>query len=117
MKKHTNAEKNYALNEACALINEARIMMKKAMRLLNDVCGIDICDHLCSQDVKSYEKYANNIQIYSGISKLESISGESGAHPIDEFTGERDLKHKYIEYKGLRFVQVGQPKADNYIYR
>lgn len=110
MKKRTNEEKAQMINEACDLYNEAKILLKKANKLLH-LCGIEICGGFEPDDVAEDESYRRNIHLYSGIKKMSELAGID-TYFLNDYIGDREDKSVcYLRHKGLVFLQRGQEKT------
>ncbi len=110
MKKRTNEEKLKMLIEACDLLNEASETITKAKKLLH-LCGIDMCQGFNEEPYEKKWGVYSNMQIYRGIKKFENITGISKFYEKDDLSGKEDTSRAYIDYRGLRFVQLGDERT------
>ena len=102
-------DKKALIDEGCNLLNEAIAEIRKAQKLFKK-CGIEFCDNVDISDIKSWNS-GRNIQIFSGISKFEKIIGASGYFRNDYITGKPDTSQKYLDYKNLVFLQLGEERT------
>ena len=102
-------DKKAFIDEACNLLNEAISEIRKAEKLFKK-CGIEFCDSI---DIGDCPEWGNNsnIQIYRGINKFEKIIGAKGYFRNDYITEKPDTSRKYLDYKGLVFLQLGDEKV------
>lgn len=116
MKKRTDEEKRQMIDEACQLLKEATAAIKQARKQLH-LCGIEMCDGLNAEPVQEWNEYGSNLQVYSGIKKLEQITGVIGYHPADAITEKPDKSRRCVKYGGLVFLQVANAETSRYSYR
>ena len=108
MKKRTDEEKREMIDKACDLFNEANEKIIEAKRLMH-LCGIELCRGF-NEGVANAE-YENNLHVYSGIKKLERLTG-SESFSTEHFLIEKPyLSRMSIKYKGLLFIQLGEKKT------
>ena len=106
-------DKKALIDEGCNLLNEAIAEIRKAQKLFKK-CGIEFCDNVDISDIKSWS-CGGNIQIFSGISKFEKIVGASGCFRNDYITGKPDTSRKYLDYKNLVFLQLGEERTSRQV--
>lgn len=113
----TNTDKQIAFERAISLMHEAQEQLCDAEKLFKK-CGIEICP------VFRWENFVERLpsfthgQIGRGIKKFEELSGIPGYFGDDALTEKEDKSRRYVEYSGLRFVQVGEAKTQTqYKYR
>ena len=106
MKKRTNEEKRQLIDDACELFAEAAETIKRA-KVLFHLCGIEFCEGFNEKEVPEWSTSGSNLQIYTGTKKLCDIVGVESRI---------ETGFCYTEYKGLKFVQVGQGKNTNTKY-
>ena len=99
-------DKKALIDEGCNILNEAIAEIRKAQKLFKK-CGIEFCDTVNVSDFESWSS-GGNIQIFSGISKFEKIIGVRGCFRNDYITGKPDTSRKYLDYKNLVFLQLGE---------
>ena len=104
-------EKLIKLREAAALIAEAIKDMQKARKLFKK-CGIEFCGGLDFNHINPWDIGAH-LQIYKGINKFEKLIGAKAYLKEDIITGKPDTSRKYLDYKGLVFVQLGQERTSS----
>ena len=102
-------DKKAFIDEACNLLNEAISEFRKAEKLFKK-CGIEFCNSI---DIRDCPEWGNNsnIQIYRGINKFEKIIGAKGYFRNDYITEKPATSRKYLDYKGLVFLQLGDEKV------
>ena len=102
-------DKKACIDEACELLNKAISEIRKAEKLFKK-CGIEFCDSI---DIGDCSEWSNNsnIQIYRGINKFEKIIGAKGHFRNDYITKKLDTSRKYLNYKGIVFLQLGDEKT------
>lgn len=102
-------DKKAFIDEACDLLNKAISEICKAKKLFKK-CGIEFCDSI---DIGDCPEWGNNsnIQIYRGINKFEKIIGAKGYFRNDYITEKPDTSRKYLNYKGIVFLQIGDEKV------
>lgn len=105
----TDNDKLVAFETAINLMLEAQKQLSDAAELFHK-CGIEFCDIFSWSDAA--KKWCNftNAQIYKGIKEFEKLSGTHGYFINDDITGIEDKSSRYVEYNGLRFVQVMHDK-------
>ena len=97
----TDNDKLVAFETAINLMLEAQEHLSEAAELFHK-CGIELCVIFSWSDP--------NAQIYKGIKEFEKLSGTHGYFINDDITGIEDKSTRYVEYNGLRFVQVMHDK-------
>ena len=102
-------DKKALIDEGCNILNEAIAEIRKAQKLFKK-CGIEFCDIVNVSDFESRSS-GGNIQIFSGISKFEKIIGARGCFRNDYITGKPDTSQKYLDYKNLVFLQLGEERT------
>lgn len=115
MKKRTNEEKRELINAACDLFRESAKMIEKAKWNLH-LCGIETCGGF-NEKVEEWEYYSANVQLYSGICKMEKITGETGVFPNDIITEKPDRSRKILKYNDISFLQCSNPMSTRHKYR
>ena len=102
-------DKKALIDEGCNILNEAIAEIRKAQKLFKK-CGIEFCDNL---DIGDCPEWGNNsnMQIYRGINKFEKIIGAKGHFRNDYITKKPDTSRKYLNYKGIVFLQIGDEKT------
>lgn len=106
----TDNDKLVAFETAISLMLEAQERLRDAEKLFHK-CGIEICDTFSWEDATKEQPCFTNAQIYSGIKGFEKLSGISGYFNDDYTTGKEDKSRRYVEYNGLKFVQLGHVKS------
>ena len=101
----TDEEKLVKLREAVGLVTEAIANMQKAKKLFKK-CGIELCGDLNFNEVDPWTGGCN-IQIFKGINKFEKLIGASAYFRDDIITEKTDTSRKYLDYKGIVFLQLG----------
>ena len=101
----TDNDKFVAFETAISLMLEAQERLSDAAELFNK-CGIELCDTFSWGDAAKKWRYFTNAQIHNGIKKFEKLSGTSGYFINDFTTGKEDKSRRYVEYNGLKFVQL-----------
>lgn len=109
MKKRTDAEKLEMVNEACELFTEAIEKFKEGEKLLH-LCGVDVIRTLNIND-GCYDCVGHDVQIYSGIKKLEKLTGTQCYSPTSYITGKPDTSRRKMNHHGILFVQVGRERT------
>ena len=102
-------DKIVAFETAINLMLEAQERLSDAAELFNK-CGIELCDTFSWGDAAKEWCSFTNAQIHNGIKKFEKLSGTSGYFINDYTTGKEDKSSRYVEYNGLKFVQLGYDK-------
>lgn len=105
----TDNDKIVAFETAISLMLEARERLSDAAELFHK-CGIELCDTFSWGDAAKERCSFTNAQIHNGIKKFEKLSGTSGYFINDFTTGKEDKSRRYLEYSGLRFVQLMHAK-------
>ena len=105
----TDNEKLVAFETAISLMLEAQERLSDAEKLFHK-CGIELCDTFSWCDAAKERCSFTNAQIYSGIKKFEKLSGTSGYFINDYITSREDKSSRYVEYNGLKFVQLMHAK-------
>ena len=116
MKNRTNEEKLQMLNDACDLLNEAREKIKKANNLLH-LCGIDSNNSIDADEVRDWNDYESNIQIFKGIDVLEKLLGVNGKYPTSVLNDKPDRSRKRIAHKGIVFLQLASSSESKYRFK
>lgn len=106
----TDNEKLVAFETAISLMLEAQERLSDAEKLFHK-CGIEVCDAFSCGDAAKEQFNFTNAQIYRGINKFEKLSGVPGYFINDWTIGKEDKSRRYVEYKGLKFVQLGHVKS------
>ena len=106
----TDTDKQMAFETAISLMLEAQERLSDAEKLFYK-CGIEVCDAFSCGDAAKELFNFTNAQIYKGINKFEKLSGVPGYFANDYITGKEDKSRRYVEYKGLKFVQCGHVKS------
>ena len=101
----TDNDKIVAFETAINLMLEAQERLSDAAELFNK-CEIELCDTFSWGDAAKERCSFTNAQIYSGIKKFEKLSGTHGYFINDYITGREDKSRRYVEYNGLKFVQL-----------
>ena len=102
----TVEEKKQMIDEGCELFLEAFKMLAKAEKLFHS-CGIAFCGGFNNKPIADWNESGSNAHIYSGGNKFCKLAEiEPSAIRIDENT-------RYIDYKGIRFVQLGEARKTN----
>ena len=109
MKKRTDEEKREMIDKACDLFNEANEKIIEAKRLMH-LCGIEFCKGFKEGKVDA-NLYDSNLHVYSGIKKLEELTGSKSFFTNHFIFGNPDLSRLNIKYKGLVFIQLGTEKT------
>lgn len=107
----TDEEKLIKLREAAALIAEAIKDMQKARKLFKK-CGIEFCGGLKFDELEPWSNDCN-LQIYKGIDKFAKLIGAKAYFKESIISEELDTSRKYLDYKGLVFVQLGHEKTSS----
>lgn len=105
----TDNEKLAAFETAISLMLEAQERLSDAEKLFHK-CGIEICNAFSWGDMGEEMPCFTNAHIYKGINKFEKLSGVPGYFINDWTIGKEDKSRRYVEYKGLKFVQLGHIK-------
>lgn len=116
MKKRTDEEKLQMVNDACDLLNDGIEKIRQAEKLLH-LCGIDICSYVDIKEVPNWNASGSNIQIYSGLPKMERIIGIESYHPNDCFTEKPDRSRKKLIYRGLIFLQLATQSESKFVFK
>lgn len=106
----TDNDKLVAFETAISLMLEAQERLSDAEKLFHK-CGIEICDDFSCGNAAEKLPTFTNAQIYSGIKNFEKLSGNSGYFADVYLTGKEDKSRRYVEYNGLKFVQLGHVKS------
>ena len=114
MKKRTDVEKLELIDAACDLFYEAGKLIEKAKYNLH-LCGIETCGGY-TEEVKEWEEYASNVQVYSGIKKLEKITKEKTYFPVG-FNEKPDKSRMLLRHGSIVFLQCSDPISTQHIYR
>ena len=106
----TDNDKLVAFETAISLMLEAQERLSDAEKLFHK-CGIELCDTFFSwgDAAKKWCSFTN-AQIHNGIKNFEKLSGTSGYFINDCTTGKEDKSRRYVEYNGLKFVQLMHDK-------
>ena len=102
-------DKIVAFETAISLMLEAQERLSDAAELFRK-CGIELCDTFSWGDAAKKWRSFTNAQIYSGIKNFEKLSGTSGYFINNCTTGKEDKSRRYVEYNGLKFVQLMHDK-------
>ena len=105
----TDNEKLVAFETAINLMLEAQERLSDAEKLFHR-CGIELCDTFSWGDAAKERCSFSNAQIYDSIKKFEKLSGTSGYFINDYITDKDDKSRRYVEYNGLKFVQIMHDK-------
>ena len=105
----TDNDKFVAFETAISLMLEAQERLSDAEKLFNK-CEIELCDTFSWGDAAKERCSFTNAQIHEGIKNFEKLSGTSGYFINDYTTGKEDKSRRYVEYSGLRFVQLVHDK-------
>lgn len=105
----TDNDKQIAFETAISLMLEAQERLSDAEKLFHK-CGIEICDAFSWGNMGEEMPCFTNAHIYKGINKFEKLSGVPGYFINDWTIGKEDKSRRYVEYKGLKFVQLGHIK-------
>lgn len=116
MKARTNEEKIEMLNQACDLFNEAAEKIREAKRLFH-LCGIEFCNGLNEEELHNWDTFGCNLHIFRGMKKMEKILGIEGTFHKNYVTEKIDRSRKYIRYKDLEFMQLGNGKETLYTFK
>ena len=104
MKKRTDEEKREMIDKACDLFNEANEKIIEAKRLMH-LCGLEFCKGF--KEGKANENlYDLNLHVYSGIKKLEELTGSKSFSTRHFIFGNPDLIRLTIKHKGLVFFSL-----------
>ena len=98
------------INDACQLINEALVKFREAQALFR-ICGIELCDYLCSNKIARYDDELSNVVIFAGINRLEELTGTKAVFPSG------DLSRKRVMHNDIAFVQLGVARKSEYVFR
>lgn len=115
MKKRMDEEKLALIDEACELINESIEKLSRAKKLLH-LCGIEICGIVDIEKQYDWCGSGSNIQIFSGLPRLEKLTGATAVFPPD-LNEKPDRSRKRFDYKGIRFLQVGKVQNSGYKFK
>lgn len=107
----TNEEKLQLINAACDTIREALVSLREAKKMLKR-CGIRLCD-MFNTEVQEWETGGSHAQIFSGIGKMEKLTGKTAYYPESVITSKPDKSQKLIEHNGVRFIQVADTQVTN----
>ena len=105
----TDNDKFVAFETAISLMLEAQKRLSDAEKLFNK-CEIELCDTFSWGDAAKERCSFTNAQIHNGIKNFENLSETSGYFINDCTTGKEDKSRRYVEYSGLRFVQLMHDK-------
>lgn len=105
----TDNEKLVAFETAINLMLEAQERLSDAAELFYK-CGIELCDTFSWGDAAKERCSFTNAQIHNGIKNFEKLSGTSGYFINDYITDKDDKSRRYVEYNGLKFVQLMHDK-------
>lgn len=105
----TDNDKLIAFETAINLMLEAQERLCDAEKLFHK-CGIELCDIFSWGDTAEKLPCFTNAQIHKGIKNFEKLSGTPGYFIDDYITGREDKSRRYAECKGLKLVQLGEPK-------
>lgn len=105
----TDNDKLVAFETAISLMLEAQERLSDAEKLFNK-CEIELCDTFSWGDAAKERCSFTNAQIHHGIKNFEKLSRTSGYFINDCTTGKEDKSRRYVEYSGLRFVQLMHDK-------
>ena len=105
----TDNDKFVAFEKAISLMLEAQERLSDAEKLFHK-CGIELCDTFSWGDAVKERCSFTNAQIHNGIKNFEKLSGTSGYFINDYITGKEDKSRRYVEYNGLKFVQLMHAK-------
>lgn len=106
----TDNEKLVAFVTAISLMLEAQERLSDAEKLFHK-CGIELCDAFSWGNPARQLPCFTNAKIYKGIKNFEKISGVPGYFANDYITGREDKSRRYVEYHGLKFVQLHVKKG------
>lgn len=106
----TDNEKLVAFETAISLMLEAQERLSDSIELFHK-CGIEVCDAFSCGDAAKEQFCFTNAQIYKGIKNFEKLSGNSGYFASDCTLCREDKSRRYVEYNGLKFVQLGYFKS------
>lgn len=105
----TDNDKFVAFETAINLMLEAQERLSDAAELFHK-CEIELCDTFSWGDAAKERCSFTNAQIHNGIKNFEKLSGTSGYFINDCTTGKKDKSRRYVEYNGLKFVQLVHDK-------
>ena len=105
----TDNDKLVAFETAINLMLEAQERLSDAAELFHK-CGIELCDTFSWGDAAKERCSFTNAQIHNGIKKFEKLSGTSGYFINDYITDKEDKSRRYVEYNGLKLVQLMHDK-------
>ena len=105
----TDNEKLVDFETAINLMLEAQERLSDAEKLFHR-CGIELCDTFSWGDAAKERCSFTNAQIHNGIKNFEKLSGTSGYFINDYITDKDDKSRRYVEYNGLKFVQLMHDK-------
>ena len=105
----TDNDKFVAFEKAISLMLEAQERLSDAEKLFHK-CEIELCDTFSWGDAVKERCSFTNAQIHNGIKNFEKLSGTSGYFINDYITGKEDKSRRYVEYNGLKFVQLMHAK-------
>ena len=115
MKKRTNEEKRQMIDDACDRINEAGELIKMAKELFKS-CGIEFCEGFTEGKIEEWNTSGSNLLIFKGTKKLCDIIGvQPQLH--NNCMDKLDKSRCYTDYKGIRFVQLGDSQRSKFIFR
>lgn len=108
-------EARKCFDEASALIEKGKALIKKSMR------GVELCDlsnncrPLTSPDPEQYRGMVE-VHLYSGMSKMEKLLGIKAKPEID-ICGNKIRDRKALCVGGIKFFQIGTPTDSKYCYK
>ena len=115
MKKRTNEEKRQMIDDACDLMNEAGELIKKAKKLFH-LCGIEFCEGFNEKEIPEWNHAGSNLHIFKGTKKLCDITGIE-PYFNEDYAKKLDKSRCYTDYKGLKFLQLGDSQQSKFIFR
>lgn len=115
MKKRTDVEKLELIDAACDLFYEAGKLIEKAKYNLH-LCGIETCSGY-TEEVEDWEEFNSNVQVYSGIKKLEKITKEKAYFPFDFISEKYDKSRMLLRHGSIVFLQCSDPISTKHRYR
>ena len=105
----TDDDKSVAFETAINLMLEAQERLSDAAELFGK-CGIELCDTFSWGDAAKERCSFSNAQIHNGIKNFEKLSGTPGYFINDYITDKDDKSRRYVEYNGLKFIQLMHAK-------
>ncbi len=108
----TDNDKLVAFETAISLMLEAQERLSDAEKLFHK-CGIELCDTFSWGDAAKERCSFTNTQIHKGIKNFEKLSGVPTYFINYYTTNTEDKSRRYVEYNGLKFVQLVKPYEED----